>query len=308
MSSFAQEAEENSSTDPVVPQANAAPRCVPGPRVDLDERFAPVPRQEHLALKRRVEILEEQITGLLIFQGRCDPESYSAKPGDPLPPPKPIELAQAQRQEVLDLATTMAQDVQTHRDPERQARDAREWVWVCKSVELHWEVLRLGALLEESKAIGCKPDVLAFYAESLDKAEFERAGVAKTAKVPEQRINEWLIPDETIDEIWRRCEANPDLICQLFVEFVVPRQDLEWKSGAKQARGSCPVCDDKDRKFFVNTLTTECNCFQCGDSRGNLRTALKRWSGLHFRDLMKDLGERVGIIIEDPKPAKVFDL
>lgn len=295
---------ETTLTEETVPQAPAAARCVPGPRVDLGERFAPVNRQEHLALKRRVEILEESITGLLTFQGRYDPDSFCARPGDPLPPPKPIELAQAARQEILDLAATLAQDVQAQRDPERADRDAREWVAVTKQAELAWEVLRWRSLLEESKAIGVKPDALEVFAKLLEQAQLELTATAKTSRGLEQRINEWLIPDETIEEIWRRCEASPDLICRLFAEFVVPRQDLEWKTGSKQARGSCPVCDDKDRKFFVNTLTTECNCFQCGDSRGNLRTALKRWSGLHFRDLMKDLGERVGIRIEDPKPGQ----
>lgn len=289
-----------------IPQPPASPHF--GPRVDLSERFASVNRQEHQALKDRVALLESQITGLLAFQQRCDPDSYRAESADGLPPAKRLLTESEQRAEILAVATDLAQGIREHRqDPEQAKVAAREWTWACNLAGLQWEVLRWRSLLEEGRRIGMAPDALEVFRGHLERSELEVTAATKKANVPEQRVNEWMIPEGTIEEIWRRCEASPDLVCQLFTEHVVPRGDLSWKPGGRQAIGTCPACENPDRKFYLNVETTTFNCFQCARS-GNLRTAMKTYLKLPFRDQMKLLGERVGIRIEDPKPKKVFDL
>lgn len=303
MSETAPQVEESPSTPPP-----AGPRCVPGPRVDIARNFEPVPRQEHQALRARVELLESLITGLLTFQQRCDPESYRAESPDGLLPATRLLTEAEQRAEIITVATDLANGVREHRqDPEQVKASAREWTWACNLAGLQFEVLRWRSLLEEGKRIGMTTDVLDVFQEHLGRAELELTAVTKKANVPEQRVNEWLIPEEVIEDIWRRCESSPDLVLDLFREIVVPRGDISWKPGARQAIGICPACENPDRKFYLNVETTTFNCFQCARS-GNLRTAMKTYLKLPFRDMMKYLGDRVGIIIEDPKPKKVFDL
>lgn len=303
---FAPQAEEYSSEDaPLRPPAGSG-HVKFGPRVDLDRQFAPVPRQEHEALKKRVELLESQITGLLAWQSIAAPETYRMAPAEM---PAGLAFTADERKAILEGAKAdLAADVRAHRAEKVRLEEERRKVFQAKVWDLEWEAFRWRSLLAESREQHFAPDVVDVFAKNLHLAETELNAV-KPRAVRIEQVSEWRIPDDTIAEIWRRLEADPQLVGRLFCEFVAP--DISWKEGSHRAWGECPYCHHPDRKFNVNLETTQFNCYnanRCGRS-GNLRTALKEWTtGMSFRELMKLLGERVGIIIEDPKPKRLFDV
>lgn len=183
--------------------------------------------------------------------------------------------------------------------------DARTWTRALEFANLELEVLRLQAILSEGD---CSAQEALFWQRQLERAREALATLEKVLLPPSGReaIAEWLIPDEVIARIWADLELRSDLVAELFTRFLVP--DLTWPIGARQAKADCPFCAQcgtghGKRNFELELATTRWNTWCCGKS-GNLRTALRSYSGLGFRALMVELGACVGIAIEDPKPRR----
>lgn len=184
-------------------------------------------------------------------------------------------------------------------------QDARQWVRAVEFAELELEALRLESILSE-------PDLSEVERPIFEKwLEWKRAEVARLLRVleppPREMVDEWKIPPETIQRIWDEIESHPELIAELFTRFLVP--DLTWPPGARKAKADCPFCrgvgaGHLKKNFELELSTSRWLCWCCPDKKGNLRTALRAYSGLRFRDLMKELGAYVGIVITDPAPRR----
>lgn len=183
--------------------------------------------------------------------------------------------------------------------------DARAWTRAVEFAGLEIEVLRIQAILSDGD---CSAQEAPFWQAQLDQAREHLAALARVVMPAPAReaIAEWLIPEDVIAKIWADLELRPDLVAELFTRFLVP--DLTWPAGARQAKADCPFCAQcggghGKQNFELELATTRWNTWCCAKG-GNLRTALRSYSGLRFRDLMIELGAYVGIAIEDPQPRR----
>lgn len=100
-----------------------------------------------------------------------------------------------------------------------------------------------------------------------------------------------LIAEEIIDRIKR----------QVDIVDVVSQHVALTKTG-QNFKGLCPFHQEKTPSFIVNPARQIFHCFGCG-AGGNIFTFLTRLTGSSFPEVVRDLGQRVGIEIAESVPA-----
>ncbi len=100
-----------------------------------------------------------------------------------------------------------------------------------------------------------------------------------------------LIAEEVIDRIKR----------QVDIVDVVSHHVVLTKTG-QNFKGLCPFHQEKTPSFIVNPARQIFHCFGCG-AGGNIFTFLTRLTGASFPEVVRDLGQRVGVEVAESVPA-----
>ena len=95
------------------------------------------------------------------------------------------------------------------------------------------------------------------------------------------------MPDSTIDEIKRRLDV---------VDVI--GQTVQLKRSGKAFKGLCPFHGEKSGSFYVWPDTGTWRCFGCNEG-GDLFSFVQKRDNLDFRDALRFLGERAGVVIEE---------
>lgn len=96
-----------------------------------------------------------------------------------------------------------------------------------------------------------------------------------------------LISDEIIDQIRDRVDI---------AEIV--NQHVSLTKAGQNLKGRCPFHQDKTPSFTVSPSKQIFHCFGCG-AGGNVFTFLTRITGASFPEVVRDLGRKVGIEVEE---------
>ena len=102
------------------------------------------------------------------------------------------------------------------------------------------------------------------------------------------------MPDSTIDEIKRRLDV---------VDVI--GQTVQLKRAGKAFTGLCPVHNEKSGSFYVWADTGTWRCFGCSEG-GDIFSFVQKRDNLDFREALKFLGERAGVVVEEaarPDPS-----
>jgi DNA primase len=101
-----------------------------------------------------------------------------------------------------------------------------------------------------------------------------------------------LIPDELVERVRNAADI---------VEVVSEHTRL--KRSGKTFRGPCPLHGGEGPNFSVDPGKGYFKCFVCGEG-GNVFTFLTKHLGMSFPDAVRDVAERVGIEIPDPREER----
>ncbi|HXH85780.1 MAG TPA: CHC2 zinc finger domain-containing protein, partial [Nitrospira sp.] len=96
-----------------------------------------------------------------------------------------------------------------------------------------------------------------------------------------------LIPEDVINQIRDRTDIT-----------VIVGQHVSLTSAGQNLKGLCPFHQEKSPSFTVSPSRQIFHCFGCG-AGGNVFTFLTRITGASFPEIVRDLGRKVGIEIQE---------
>jgi len=83
---------------------------------------------------------------------------------------------------------------------------------------------------------------------------------------------------------------------------------IPLKKAGKNFRASCPFHQESAPSFYVSPEKGLYHCFGCGKG-GNVFTFLMEYKGMSFIEVLKFLGQRAGIVVEErPKASRYWNL
>ena len=101
-----------------------------------------------------------------------------------------------------------------------------------------------------------------------------------------------LIPDELVERVRNAADI-----------LEVVSEHTRLKRSGKTFRGPCPLHGGEGPNFSVDPGKGYFKCFVCGEG-GNVFTFLTKHLGMSFPDAVRDVAERVGIEIPDPREER----
>ena len=102
-------------------------------------------------------------------------------------------------------------------------------------------------------------------------------------------VGRGLISDDIINQIRDRVD----------IAEVVGHHVSLTRAG-QNLKGLCPFHQEKSPSFTVNSSTQIFHCFGC-NTGGNVFTFLTRITGANFPEVVRDLGQKVGIDVPDSR-------